>query len=533
MTDATPASRYEALVALLAAHPEAFVGAVDATARYVDIPDGVPVGAHRRLTGRWALDHVEAGDRGALANAWTDRHGSAVTEARVRLVTGGSATFHLFALSELLGADIVVAIADEGADLGAAVAARPVIMRSRFCRMLRDDGGRTIEIDDAAPTVLGLPAEELLSGRPPMERIHPDDRANVIESWMATLANETDGHRCRFRLRRGDGAWAWFEMTSFNRLDDPVRPHVVSELLDISEEMSAHEEVAAREQLLHRLAEALPLGVLQLDHERRILYKNDYLSEMLGVAHATTMDEQFVDVSSEDRPLLDKAFSVAIDGGADDDVVVRVTGKGPVSDRLVRVITKSLHAPGGEVSGVIACISDVTEATLMGRELERRATYDALTGCLNRAAILARLEGALAPGGVGGAAVIFIDLDRFKEVNDRAGHAVGDEVLKATARVLETVTRSTDVVGRIGGDEFLVVCQDVRDEATAVALAERIAAGMRTTRVEGAGVELAASFGVAWSEKGVVDADDLVQRSDEAMYASKREGACRPHVAPR
>jgi diguanylate cyclase (GGDEF)-like protein/PAS domain S-box-containing protein len=294
--------------------------------------------------------------------------------------------------------------------------------------------------------------------------------------------------------------------------------------------MSAHEEVAAREQLLHRLAEALPLGVLQLDHERRILYKNDYLSEMLGVAHATTMDEQFVDVSAEDRPLLDKAFSVAIDGGADDDVVVRVTGKGPVSDRLVRVITKSLHAPGGEVSGVIACISDVTEATLMGRELERRATYDALTGCLNRAAILARREGALAPGGVGGAAAIFIDLDRFKEVNDRAGHAVGDEVLKATARVLDTVTRSTDVVGRIGGDEFLVVCQDVRDEATAVALAERIAAGMRTTRVEGAGVELAASFGVAWSEKGAVDADNLVRRADEAMYASKAAGRDRVTV---
>jgi PAS domain S-box-containing protein len=300
MTDAT--SRLEALVQLLDAHPDAYVGAVDATARYVAIPEGAPVGEHRRLTGRWALDHVAAGDRGALANAWTDRHGRDVAEARVSLVTGGSATFHLFALSEQLGADIIVAVADDGADLGAAVAARPVIMRSRFCRMLRDEGGRTIEIDDAAPTVLGLPAEELLSGRPPMERIHPDDRATVIESWMATLANETDGHRCRFRLLRGDGAWAWFEMTSFNRLDDPVRPHVISELLDISEEMSAHEEVAAREQLLHRLAEALPLGVLQLDHERRVLYKNDYLSEMLGVADATTMDEQFgADGFSVDR----------------------------------------------------------------------------------------------------------------------------------------------------------------------------------------------------------------------------------------
>jgi len=231
------------------------------------------------------------------------------------------------------------------------------------------------------------------------------------------------------------------------------------------------------------------------------------------------------------REGLGKAFNVALEDGSDDDVVVRVEGRRATGDRLMRVITKALTTTGGDVSGVIACISDVTEATLIGRELERRATYDALTACLNRAAILSRLESALAPGPGAGAAAVFIDLDEFKSINDTFGHAVGDEVLATAARVLDGTTRSTDVVGRIGGDEFLVVCQDVRDPEMALQLATRIGAELHATRVDRAGVALRGSVGVAWAERGSTDAEQLVRRADEAMYASKREGEGTPHLA--
>jgi diguanylate cyclase (GGDEF)-like protein/PAS domain S-box-containing protein len=531
MNGADPQTVEAALSSLLAMHPDAWVGAVGPTARYVPVPAGVPGADHPRLHGRWALDHVVPGDRPGLADAWRARRARGVSTATARLLTGGTATFHVFDVSDTYGADIVVAVTDGIGDLAAAVGSPPAIMASRFCRILRDEGGRAMEIDNAAPSVLGFSAEDLLSGRPPLERIHPDDHPVMLENWMATLANLTDGHRCRARVVRPDGSCRWFELTNFNRLDDPERPHIISEMLDISEEMAAHEAVAAREQLLHRLAEALPLGVLQLDNQHRVIYKNDYLGGVLGVDVATTMSEQFATVVDDDRSGLHASFSRALDG-VDGDIVVSVAGGRLCGERIVRVITKSLLA-GNEVSGVIACISDVTEATRMGRELERRATYDALTGCHNRASILASLAGALTPDGRhDGAVAIFVDLDGLKEVNDRLGHAVGDELLKVTARVLQGATRSKDVVGRLGGDEFLVVCHDVADESVAVELASRIADEVRRADVAVAGtsISLRASVGVAWAAKGSVEADHLVRRADEAMYASKREAAGRPHV---
>lgn len=520
MTEREASAIVLALESMLAAHPEAWVGAISATARYVPVPGGVPVNGHRFLHGRWPLDLVAATDRVKLAEAWRARTAQGVVSTEVRLATGGMAMFHVYDVSDALGADVVVVIGDS-VQLEQAVGAPAEVTTSRFCRILRDEVGRTIEIDAAAPGVLGFSAEDLLSQRPPLERIHPDDHAEILDNWMATIANETDGHRCRMRIVRPDGSQAWFELTNFNRLDDPVRPHIISEMLDISEEMAAHEAVAAREQLLHRLAEALPLGVLQVDPERRVVYRNDSLSEILGVQSASTMDEQFVAVVPEDRRLLEKAFAVALDDGSDDDVVIRLRGARRRGEQLVRVITKSLHAPSGEVSGVIACVSDVTEATLMGRELERRATFDALTGCFNRASILGRLGSALADGGFDVAA-LFIDLDGFKEINDTEGHAAGDDHLKKTARLLIECVRPSDVVGRFGGDEFLVVCQDVGGVAAAMGLAERVGTELRgTVRV---------SIGVAWAEAGTIDADHLVHRADEAMYSSKREGECRPHL---
>ncbi|MEA3055025.1 MAG: hypothetical protein QOD30_457, partial [Actinomycetota bacterium] len=506
-------------------NPSAHVGAVDERARYVSVPDAVPVGEHPLLRGRWALDHVAPQARGLLAEAWRVRREQGVVSVRVALVTGGEATFHMFSLTDELGADVIVAVPHDG-DLAAALDAQAMIAPSRFCRTVRDEAGRTLEVDAAAPEVLGISEEELLAGRPPLERIHPDDHAVVIEAWLATLANPDEGQRTRARLLRGNTTWTWFEITNFNRLDDPERPHILTEMLDISDEMAAHEAVAAREQLLHRLAEALPLGVLQLDADCNVVYKNDALNAIVGAADATTMEDQFAAVTTEDQPQLQKAFAVALEDGSDDDV----EGRRAAGDRLVRVITKALTTTGGEVSGVIACITDVTEATLIGRELERRATYDALTSCLNRAAILARLESALAPG-PGGAAAVFIDLDGFKSVNDTFGHAVGDEVLATAARALDGTTRSTDVVGRIGGDEFLVVCQDVRDSTMALQLAERIGAELHATRVDRTGVALRGSVGVAWAARGSTDAEHLVRRADEAMYESKREGEGRPHLA--
>ena len=117
----------------------------------------------------------------------------------------------------------------------------------------------------------------------------------------------------------------------------------------------------------------------------------------------------------------------------------------------------------------------MTDSIAMREELRRRATHDELTGCLNRAAITRALEQSIDDGEPGAQrALLFIDLDGFKEVNDDHGHAAGDELLRAVAGHLRASVRAGDLVGRLGGDEFLVLCPDM-DELEARRLADRLA----------------------------------------------------------
>jgi len=518
------------LRSLLDEQPAAWVGAIGPDAQYVSIPPGVPLAGHRVLQGRWALDQVASSDRPACSTAWRQRTVTGVTTVSVHLVTGEPATFYLFSVAELYGSDILVVVAEPGTEVSAALCAPPVAA-PRFCRVLRDQAGRIIEIDDLAPLVLGWPAEALLQHDPPLTRVHVDDHRRVIDTWLSTLAGGATGHRCRARLGRPDGSWLWLEITNFNHLDDIDKPCVVSEMLDISDEMAAHEAVREREQLLHRLAEALPLGVIQLADDRRIVYKNDRLNAILGNPGATNADEQFAATVAEDRATLNAAIDDALQLGFDRYLTIRVRLGGPESERLVQVITKALRHGDGAVCGVIGCVSDVTETTLMSRELERRARFDSLTGCYNRESILALLGAALESGqGEAGTASIFIDLDDFKAVNDDWGHAVGDELLKTAAEDMRRATRAGDLVGRLGGDEFLIVCHDTAD-AAAMQVAQRVAAILCRDRSARDGkVQLRASVGVAWAANDTIEVDELVARADAAMYVSKRGALGVPHL---
>jgi diguanylate cyclase (GGDEF)-like protein len=166
----------------------------------------------------------------------------------------------------------------------------------------------------------------------------------------------------------------------------------------------------------------------------------------------------------------------------------------------------------------------VTDRVQLHRELEVRASVDKLTSCLNRAATLERLGRTIAtPNPTGqGNAVVFIDLDEFKSVNDRFGHAAGDRLLVAAAELLQRAVRDCDYIGRLGGDEFLVICPGVDSSVQAVSVAERIATALKATVDVGPGeVELRASVGVAWTTEAL-HADTLIAQADSAMYESKR-----------
>ena len=128
--------------------------------------------------------------------------------------------------------------------------------------------------------------------------------------------------------------------------------------------------------------------------------------------------------------------------------------------------------------------------------------------------------------------MVYVDLDGFKPVNDTLGHAAGDELLTLLAERLRLVSRDTDVVGRLGGDEFLVVLRDVSGAETAMLAAERICEAMcRPFELSYGTVELRASIGVACSNGAAITSEELVKRADAAMYQSKEHAQCVPVLA--
>jgi diguanylate cyclase (GGDEF)-like protein/PAS domain S-box-containing protein len=176
---------------------------------------------------------------------------------------------------------------------------------------------------------------------------------------------------------------------------------------------------------------------------------------------------------------------------------------------------------------------DVSDRKRMESELERLALYDALTGLPNRALFADRLGHVLARRGRETAtAVYFLDLDRFKRINDSLGHAAGDEVLREVAQRLSGVVRPEDTVARFGGDEFTVLCERVGGVLEAVAIADRLQRPLRNPLIAGgAELRLSASIGVALVEAGEEgDAQHLIEDADAAMYRAKERGGARTEL---
>ncbi|MCA1619112.1 MAG: EAL domain-containing protein [Acidobacteria bacterium] len=277
------------------------------------------------------------------------------------------------------------------------------------------------------------------------------------------------------------------------------------------------------------------IGMALVSPEGRWLQVNRSLCAILGYTEPELLGMSYQDITHpEELASVDAHVRQMLDGRAPTcQTEKRYFHK---DGHVVWIYLSISRVAGGQEAGarLIFQIQDITDRKQAERQLLHDAFHDALTGLPNRALFIDRLKHALARHKRLGAAqfsVLFLDLDRFKVINDSLGHAIGDQLLVGIARRLETCLRPGDTVARLGGDEFTVLLEDVSDTREVIAVAERIETELSLPfNLGGHEVFTTASIGIAPSTTGYERSDDILRDADTAMYRAKSLGKSRHEV---
>jgi diguanylate cyclase (GGDEF)-like protein/PAS domain S-box-containing protein len=360
-------------------------------------------------------------------------------------------------------------------------------------------------------------------------RIHPDDRASFEQAYAQSVANH-GVYEFDKRIVLDDGSIKFIHgsgRTFYNADGDPVRS--VGTVQDVTERKLVEERIVFTNTLLKTQLETSPDAILVVDENGRITSFNQRFAEMWQI-QTELIDE------GNDAPVL-----AAVAGAAKDQVkfLARVqhlyrhpeeAGHDEVETTDGRFIdrhTAPLRSDTGRYLGRIWFFRDITARKLADAQILRMARYDGLTGLANRTVFMERVRQAIARAKRGGKgfAVLYLDLDHFKDVNDTLGHPVGDELLKSVAARLLSHAREIDTVARFGGDEFAVVVADIGEPADAAILADTLIKALGDPfSIGGSEIRTGASVGISVYGADQPDAETLMSQADVALYRAKGEG---------
>ena len=304
---------------------------------------------------------------------------------------------------------------------------------------------------------------------------------------------------------------------------------VIVALEDVTAEVEARRE---SERLLHMLDKTSDF-VTVFKPSGEILHTNIALGQVLERHQREGGSGRLVDLLGvENRDRFLEAASGALEGNDswEGELQIRLGGGRSIPVSALAVVRRDEE---GEIDWIAMVARDISSQKDAQAGLRRMATIDHLTGLANRALFTEQLEEAAISSQRSGRplALLFCDLDRFKEVNDRHGHAVGDVVLRIIASRLQEITREGDLAARVGGDEFVILCQGVTDSDVLATLAERVIDSIdQAIEVGDVSVKVGISIGIAVASGPEVDGDRLLIVSDQAMYRAKATGGNRYRI---
>ncbi len=394
-----------------------------------------------------------------------------------------------------------------------------------------DLDGNMLSFNDRWTDVLGWSAEELRN-LPVEKRVHPDDVGRVQEA-LTDLA--TGDVLVNFRNRRitKDGGWRWLEWSSVSDLKLGM---VFSSARDVTKRVELEDELASERAQMAKAQAIANLGSWNYDVRTGKMYWSDELFDVLGIDRPDeplNVRHWLATLAEDERERAQRQLTETIAKGGDFEFKFRRNRPGP-DGKPVHLITSGFaeHDENGKVVRIVGIVADVTERLRSEERLRHIADHDPLTGLANRRRfndLLAHHVEMCRRYGMEGA-VMMLDLDGLKRVNDEHGHATGDELISSTANALRNRLRTSDLGARIGGDEFaILLTRTTRKGALSTAESILKAIGPGSATLRDLGVErVHGSIGVVMIEDAPrAGAEELLALADDAMYQAKRGGGAR------
>lgn len=383
---------------------------------------------------------------------------------------------------------------------------------------------RTMALLDLPPSD-PTPWNEVLS-----RRIHPEDSVTYAEAVRRSLMPQSAGKlRQEVRLLLPEGTVRWLAVMgrTFFSGDPPQATHMIGTVLDITERKQTEDELQKNNERLRKIVGQTATGLVETDAEGRMTLVNSRFCDMLGFAESELLGRSVIEITAPDSVAETVEAVQRLAAGGTDFVIKKRYQRKDGSFLWAESSVSALHGTDGSFQGLVAIVIDISDRKLAEEKVRHASLHDVLTNLPNRAMLFEYAAHQLSHNrrNQRSAALLFLDLDRFKPINDTHGHGTGDMVLKETARRLSSSLRSEDLVVRLGGDEFVVLLQDIGDPRYAAEVARHIITRIGEPYPVGElTLSLSISIGIAIFPRDGDSIDDLISHADLAMYQAKQNG---------